>query len=148
MASKQGVDGKPIFPSILMPEAEMQVAVNVFELAGACAARITFCNKPHKLIGRNFITSNHSVVGFQLVVKSILISNSEGAQFAPNITTASIKAALTFFNVEFKSIIKSASDALRSEGAQTVPTISSIEPHGPTSKLIVICNWTKISLIF
>jgi hypothetical protein len=82
-----------------------------------------------------------------LVVKSILISNSEGAQFAPNITV-SVKAASTFFNVEFKLIVKSASDALHSEGARTVPTISSIEPHGPTSKLIVICGWTKVSLIF
>jgi hypothetical protein len=60
--------------------------------------------------------SNYSVAGFQLVVKSILISNSEGAQFAPNITV-SVKAASTFFNVKFKLIVKSAFDALCSEGA-------------------------------
>jgi hypothetical protein len=47
--------------------------------------------------------------------------------------------------VKFKLIVKSASDALRSEGARTVPTISSIEPHGPASMLIVIPNWTKKS---
>jgi len=52
----------------------MQMAVNVFELAGA-----------HKLIGKHFIAPNYSIVGFQLVVKSILISNSEGARFAPTI---------------------------------------------------------------
>ncbi len=46
---------------------------------------------------------------FQLVVKFILISNSKGAQFAP--TTASAKAGLTFFNVKFKLIVKSSSDA-------------------------------------
>jgi hypothetical protein len=77
----------------------------------------------------------------------IVDSNSEGAQFAPTIT-ASVKAASTYFNVEFKLIVRSAYDALRSEGAQTVPTISSIELYGPTSKLIVICNWIKFSLIF
>ena len=60
----------------------------------------------------------------------IIDSNSEGAQFAPRIT-ASVKAASTFFNVKFKLFVKSASDALHSEGAQTVPTISSIELHGP-----------------
>ncbi len=58
---------------------------------------------------------------FQLVVRFILISNSEGAQFAPNIT-ASVKAASTFFNIEFKLIVKSASGALRSEGVQASPT--------------------------
>jgi hypothetical protein len=77
----------------------------------------------------------------------IVDSNSEGAQFAPMIT-ASAKAASIFFNVKFKFIVKSASDALHSEGAWTVPTISFIELHGPTSKLNAICNWTKISLIF
>ncbi len=66
--------------------------------------------------------------GFQLVLESILISNSEGARFAPNI--ASFKAAL------------------HSEGARTFPTILSAEPHGPSPKLIVICDWTKISFIF
>ncbi len=60
--------------------------------------------------------SNYSIAGFQLVVKSILISNSEGARFAPNISV-SVKAASTFFNVKFKLIVKSASNALRSEGA-------------------------------
>ncbi len=65
--------------------------------------------------------SNYSIAGFQLVVESILISNSEGAQFAPNITV-SVKAASTFFDVKFKLIVKSASDALGSDGAQTVPT--------------------------
>jgi hypothetical protein len=77
----------------------------------------------------------------------IVDSHSEGAQFAPKIT-ASVKAASIFFNAKFKLIVKSASDALHSEGAQTVPTISSIKFHGPASKLIIICNWTKISLIF
>jgi hypothetical protein len=43
---------------------------------------------------------------FQLVAKVILILNSEGEQFASTIT-ASVKAALTFFNVEFKLIGKS-----------------------------------------
>jgi hypothetical protein len=52
-------------------------------LAGACAARIIFCNKPHKLIGKHFIASNYSIVGFQLVVELILILISEGAQVAP-----------------------------------------------------------------
>ena len=47
--------------------------------------------------------------------------------------------------VKFKLIVKSASDALRFVGARTVPTISSIEPHGLASMLIVIHNWTKIS---
>jgi hypothetical protein len=51
-----------------MPKAEMQLTVNVFELKGAC-----------KLIGQHFIAPNYSVVCFQLVVESILISNSEGA---------------------------------------------------------------------
>jgi hypothetical protein len=63
----------------------------------------------------------------RLIVEYIYSSNSEGAQFAPNIT-ASIKAAL------------------HSEGAQTFPTILSVQPHGPTPKLIVICNCTQISL--
>jgi hypothetical protein len=102
----------------MTPEAEMQMAVNVFELAGA-----------PKLIGEHFIAPYYSVVGFQLVVESILTSNSEGARFAPNITS-SVKAAL------------------HSEGARTFPTILSVQPHGPAPKLIVICDWTKISLIF
>jgi hypothetical protein len=85
----------------MMPEAEMQMAVNVFELAG-----------DPKLIGEHFIAPYYSVVGFQLVVESILTSNSEGARFAPSITS-SVKAAL------------------HSEGAQTFPTILSVQPHGP-----------------
>jgi hypothetical protein len=85
----------------MTPEAEMQMAVNVFELAGA-----------PKLIGEHFIAPYYSVVGFQLVVESILTSNSEGARFAPNITS-SVKAAL------------------HSEGARTFPTILSVQPHGP-----------------
>ncbi len=56
---------------------------------------------------------------FQLVVKFILVSNSEGAQFAPTIT-ASAKATLTVFNVEFKLIVKSASDGSHFEQL-TVP---------------------------
>ena len=60
-----------------MPEEEMQMAADVFELAGA-----------HKLIGKHFIAPNYSIVGFQLVVESILISNSEGAQFASTIFRA------------------------------------------------------------
>ncbi len=56
---------------------------------------------------------------FQLVVKFILISNSEGARFAPMIA-ASAKAASTFFNVKFKSIVKSASDTSHFEQV-TVP---------------------------
>ena len=83
----------------------MQMAVNVFELAGA-----------PKLIGEHFIAPYYSVVGFQLVVKSILTSNSEGARFAPNITS-SVKAAL------------------HSEEARTFPTILSVQPHGPAPKL-------------
>jgi hypothetical protein len=55
---------------------------------------------------------------FQLVVEFIIISNSEEAH-APTIT-ASAKAALTFFNIEFKLIVKSASDASRFEQL-TVP---------------------------
>ncbi len=31
-------------PLILTPEAEMQMAVNAYKLAGACAACIIFCN--------------------------------------------------------------------------------------------------------
>ena len=96
----------------------MQMAVNVFELAGA-----------PKLIGEHFIAPYYSVVGFQLVVESILTSNSEGARFAPSITS-SVKAAL------------------HSEGAQTFPSILSVQPHGPAPKLIVICDWTKISQSF
>ena len=53
--------------------------------------------------------------------QSILISNSEGARFAPN-NTAKVKAVL------------------HSEGDQTFPTILSVKPHGPAPKLIVICN--------
>jgi hypothetical protein len=41
----------------------------------------------------------------QLIVKYIFLLGSEGAQFAQMIT-ASIKAALTFFNVKFKLIVK------------------------------------------
>ncbi len=99
------------------------------------------------------LTSHRSIMihlnngSSQFIVKYIFLLGSEGAQFAPMIT-ASVKAALTFFNIELKLIVKSASDALRCEGAQTVPTISSIGLHGPASKLIVICNWKKISLIF
>ncbi len=90
MASKHGDDydgnnplQQPILPLILTPEAEMQMAINAFELAGACAACIIFRKKPHKLIGEHFIASNYSIVGFQLVVKLILILISEGAQVAP-----------------------------------------------------------------
>ena len=35
------------------------------------------------MIGEHFIVTTYSVVGFQLVAESILISNSEGARFAP-----------------------------------------------------------------
>ena len=45
-------------------------------------SRIIFRDKPHKLIGEQFIASNNSLVGFQLVVESILILHSEGAQVA------------------------------------------------------------------
>ncbi len=61
----------------------MQMAVNAFKLAGACAACIIICNKHQNLIGEQFIASNNSTVGFQLVVESILILISEGAQVAP-----------------------------------------------------------------
>jgi len=71
-----------ILPLISTPEAEMQMAVNVFELAGACIFCIIIRNKPQQLIGEQFIASNNSVVGFQLVVESILILHSEGAQVA------------------------------------------------------------------
>ena len=74
-----------ILPLILTPEAEMQMAVNVFELARACIFCIIIRNKPQQLIGEQFIASNNSVVGFQLVVESILILNSEGAR-APSTT--------------------------------------------------------------
>jgi hypothetical protein len=37
----------------------------VFELAGKGTAHIIFCNKPHKFIGKHFITSNYGV-GLQL----------------------------------------------------------------------------------
>ena len=60
----------------------MQMAVNVFELAGACIFCIIIRNKPQQLISEQFIASNNSVVGFQLVVESILILHSEGAQVA------------------------------------------------------------------
>jgi hypothetical protein len=65
VANKHGIDCKgnyslqrPILPLILTPEAGMQMAVNVFELAGA-----------HKLIGDYFIAPNYSVAGYQLVVE-------------------------------------------------------------------------------
>ena len=54
----------------------MQMEVNAFELGGACTAH-------QKLIGKQFIASNNSVVDFQLFVESILILHSEGAQVAP-----------------------------------------------------------------
>jgi hypothetical protein len=50
------------------------------------------------IVKQRSANSNYSIAGFQLVVKSILISNSEGAHFAPNITV-SVKAPSTFFNV-------------------------------------------------
>jgi hypothetical protein len=54
--------------------------------------------------GHNTFTKSTSFndSSFHLVVKFILISNSEGAQFAPNIT------------VDLKLIVKSASDELHS----------------------------------
>jgi hypothetical protein len=73
---------------------------------------------------------------FQLVLaKFNLISYSEGAQFAPNIT-ASVKAASTFFNIEFKSIVKSASNLLTSEGVQASPTKFNYSKHPFTSAKI------------
>jgi hypothetical protein len=71
-----------ILPLILTPEAEIQMVVNVFELAGACIFLIIIRNKPQQLIGEQFIASNNSAVGFQLVVESILILHSEEAQVA------------------------------------------------------------------
>ena len=71
-----------IIPLILTPEAEVQMAVNVFELAGACIFRIIIRNKPQQLIGKQFIASNNSVIGFQFVAEAILILHSEGAQVA------------------------------------------------------------------
>jgi len=62
-----------IIPLLSTPEAEMQMAVNVFELAGAFIFCIIIRTKPQQLIGEQFIASNNSVVGFQLVVESILI---------------------------------------------------------------------------
>ena len=89
MASEHGDDyddnnplQRLILPLISTPEVEMQMAVNAFELAGACIFCIIICNKPQQLIGEQFIASNNSVVGFQLVVESILILHSEGAQVA------------------------------------------------------------------
>ncbi len=105
-------------------------------IKGVCIAPATF-DKAFK-----FIVNSTSIANFQLIVGS----DSEGAQFAPMIT-ASVKVASTFFNIEFKLIVKSASDALHSEGAQTV-LILSIKLHGPASKLIVICDWTKYPLSF
>ena len=58
------------------------MAVNVFELAGACIFRIIIRNKPQQLIGKQFIASNNSVIGFQFVAEAILILHSEGAQVA------------------------------------------------------------------
>jgi hypothetical protein len=60
----------------------MQMAVNAFELAGACTAHFINRNKPQQLIGQQFIASNNFVVGFQLVAESILILHSEGAHVA------------------------------------------------------------------
>jgi hypothetical protein len=85
---------------------------------------------------------------FQLVVKFILISNSEGAQFAPTIT-ASIKAASTYFNAKLKLIVKSASDALRSEGAKILKIFHCLNSKGvQITKLIVVSVNSKIHLHF
>jgi hypothetical protein len=56
----------------------------------------------------------HTAISCNKLSRLIVYSNSEGAQFAPMIT-ASVKAASTFFNLEFKLVVKSAFDALRSE---------------------------------
>ncbi len=98
--SKQEKDAE--LPNHLLPNHTQQaMIINTFSLDEKSSA--TF-----KLVVVS-ITSGYSNGSFKV---------SEGAQFAPMIT-ASIKAASTFFNIEVKLIVKSASDALCSEGAQT-----------------------------
>ncbi len=118
------------------------MAVNVFELAGACVFHIIIHNKPQQLIGEKFIASNNSVVDFQLVVESILILHSEGAQVASSSLqtfTDRDQAAsqsdtseliVTQFVVDFNLL-------LHLEGAQT-----------PSSALIVGYRSSKISFHF
>jgi hypothetical protein len=137
VASEYGVDydgnnplQRLILPLILTPEAAMQLAVNTTNELSK-----TIVNMPNDFIGGGSKDTPHSE-GERYVSKS-----ASGL-----IVVITLQASQTFSNVKFKLFVTS--DALRSEGARTFPTISSIEAHGPTSKLIVICDWTKISLIF
>jgi hypothetical protein len=122
-----------IFDGAQAPSSMLIVRCNYSKISlHFCKDFRIFCKGEWEVKDKRSANSNYSVTGFQLVVKSILISNSEGARFAPNITV-SIKAASTFFDIKFKLIVKSASDALHFEGARTVPKISSIESYGPSS---------------
>ncbi len=102
--SKQENDAE--LPYHLLPKHTQQaMIINAFSLNEKSSAIF-------KLVGVS-ITSEYSNGSFKV---------SEGAQFTPMIT-ASVKAASTFFNVEVKLIVKSASDALHSEGAQITKLI-------------------------
>ena len=103
----------------------MQLAVNTTNELSK-----TIINMPNDFIGGGSKDTPHSE-GECYVSKNV----------SGLIVIITLRASQTFFNVKFTLFV--ASDALRSEGARTSPTISSIEHHGPAFKLIVISVWTK-----